>query len=681
MKQMKSLLENPHGFSVSLVFDGLLVGIFAGCISVIYRLLLNNAEKLLFTIIAFTKTRPFWIAVWFIVLIVMGLIVGWLMSWEGMASGSGIPQVQGELKGYLNQNWHRVLCSKIIGGTLCILGGLSLGREGPSVQLGAMVAKGIAKITKKSQTKERYMMTCGAGAGLAAAFNAPLAGVMFSLEELQKNFNSSMLVCIISGCVTSDFISKNVFGLSPVFDFHLKAALPLVHYWMLILLGILLGLCGAFYNFIMLKGQDLFGAMKKIPAKYRIVFPFVVSGIVCYTQAFNKVKKNLNAPGFRKGHMPRAVFNQKFGEEALYDDALNAILPAAYEAAIAELGLDVVAQPKIDVKSIEKGQDWTLTAEVVTKPEVKLGAYKDLEVSVEASKEVTDEEVDAKLENERKNLAELVVKEGAAENGDTVVIDFVGSVDGVEFDGGKGENHSLELGSGQFIPGFEDQLVGAKAGDEVEVKVTFPEDYQAADLAGKAAVFVTKVNEVKAKEVPALDDELAKDLDDEVETLDELKAKYRKELEAAKEIAFDDAVEGAALDLAVENAEIVELPAEMVEDEVHRAMNEFMGNMQRQGISPEMYFQITGTTQEDLHKQYEADADKRVKTNLVIEAVAAAEGFDATEEEIQKEINDLAAEYNMEVSQVSALLSPEMLKHDITMKKAVEVITSTAKVK
>ena len=398
-------------------------------------------------------------------------------------------------------------------------------------------------------------------------------------------------------------------------------------------------------------------------------------------QAFNKVKKNLNAPGFRKGHMPRAVFNQKFGEEALYDDALNAILPAAYEAAIAELGLDVVAQPKIDVKSIEKGQDWTLTAEVVTKPEVKLGAYKDLEVSVEASKEVTDEEVDAKLESERKNLSELVVKEGAAENGDTVVIDFVGSVDGVEFDGGKGENHSLELGSGQFIPGFEDQLVGAKAGDEVEVKVTFPEDYQAADLAGKAAVFVTKVNEVKAKEVPALDDELAKDLDDEVETLDELKAKYRKELEAAKEIAFDDAVEGAALDLAVENAEIVELPAEMVEDEVHRAMNEFMGNMQRQGVSPEMYFQITGTTQEDLHKQYEADADKRVKTNLVIEAVAAAEGFDATEEEIQKEINDLAAEYNMEVSQVSALLSPEMLKHDITMKKAVEVITSTAKVK
>lgn len=398
-------------------------------------------------------------------------------------------------------------------------------------------------------------------------------------------------------------------------------------------------------------------------------------------QAFNKVKKNLNAPGFRKGHMPRAVFNQQFGEEALYEDALNALLPAAYQAAVAELSLDVVAQPKIDIQSMEKGQEWTLTAEVVTKPEVKLGDYKNLEVSVEASKEVTDAEVDEKVERERNNLAELIVKEGAAELGDTVVIDFVGSVDGVEFDGGKGENFSLELGSGQFIPGFEDQLVGAKAGETVEVNVTFPEQYQAEDLAGKDAKFVTTVHEVKAKEVPALDDELAKDIDEEVETLDELKAKYRKELESAKEIAFDDAVEGAALELAVANAEIVELPEEMIHDEVHRAMNEFMGNMQRQGISPEMYFQLTGTTEEDLHKQYEADADKRVKTNLVIEAIAKAEGFEASDEEIEKEINDLASEYNMEVEQVRNLLSADMLKHDIAMKKAVEVVTSTAKVK
>lgn len=397
--------------------------------------------------------------------------------------------------------------------------------------------------------------------------------------------------------------------------------------------------------------------------------------------AFNKVKKDLNAPGFRKGHMPRAIFNQRFGEKALYEDALNAILPEAYEAAIAELGLDVVAQPKVDVKSMEKGQDWEITAEVVTKPEVKLGDYKDLEVSVDASKEVSEDEVTEKIERERKNLAELVIKEEAAENGDTVVIDFVGSVDGVEFDGGKGDNFSLELGSGQFIPGFEDQLVGSKAGDEVEVKVTFPEDYQAEDLAGKDAVFATTVHEVKTKEIPELDDELAKDIDEEVETLEELKAKYRKELEAAKEIAYDDAVEGAAIELAVENAEIVELPEEMVHDEVHRAMNEFMGNMQRQGISPEMYFQLTGTSEEDLHKQYEADADKRVKTNLVIEAIAKAEGFEASEEEVEKEITDLAAEYNMDAEQVRSLLSPEMLQHDIAMKKAIEVITSSAKVK
>lgn len=399
------------------------------------------------------------------------------------------------------------------------------------------------------------------------------------------------------------------------------------------------------------------------------------------TRVFNQVKKDINLPGFRKGKISRAVFNQRFGEEALYQDVLNALLPDAYEAAIKEAALEVVAQPSFDAQSMNKGEDWVITATVVTKPEVKLGDYKNLEVSVEVSKEVTDEEVDAKVERERNNLAELTIKEEAAENGDTVVIDFVGSIDGVEFDGGKGENYSLELGSGQFIPGFEDQLVGHAASEEVSVEVTFPEDYQAADLAGKAAVFATKIHEVKAKEVPALDDELAKDLDEEVETLDELKAKYRKELEAAKEIAFDDAVEAAAIEAAVANAEIVELPGEMVHEEVHRAMNEFLGNMQQQGISPEMYYQITGTTEQDLHAQYEADAESRTKTNLVIEAVAKAEGFDATEEEITAEIEELAANYNMEADQVRRLLSEDMLKHDITVKKAVEVITSTASVK
>ncbi|HEP1426208.1 TPA: trigger factor [Streptococcus pyogenes] len=398
-------------------------------------------------------------------------------------------------------------------------------------------------------------------------------------------------------------------------------------------------------------------------------------------KAFNKIKKDLNAPGFRKGHMPRPVFNQKFGEEVLYEDALNIVLPEAYEAAVTELGLDVVAQPKIDVVSMEKGKEWTLSAEVVTKPEVKLGDYKNLVVEVDASKEVSDEDVDAKIERERQNLAELIIKDGEAAQGDTVVIDFVGSVDGVEFDGGKGDNFSLELGSGQFIPGFEDQLVGAKAGDEVEVNVTFPESYQAEDLAGKAAKFMTTIHEVKTKEVPELDDELAKDIDEDVDTLEDLKVKYRKELEAAQETAYDDAVEGAAIELAVANAEIVDLPEEMIHEEVNRSVNEFIGNMQRQGISPEMYFQLTGTTQEDLHNQYSAEADKRVKTNLVIEAIAKAEGFEATDSEIEQEINDLATEYNMPADQVRSLLSADMLKHDIAMKKAVEVITSTASVK
>ncbi|ABF32802.1 trigger factor, ppiase [Streptococcus pyogenes MGAS9429] len=435
---------------------------------------------------------------------------------------------------------------------------------------------------------------------------------------------------------------------------------------------------------IILRRNDLMSTSFENKATNRGVITFTISQDKikpALDKAFNKIKKDLNAPGFRKGHMPRPVFNQKFGEEVLYEDALNIVLPEAYEAAVTELGLDVVAQPKIDVVSMEKGKEWTLSAEVVTKPEVKLGDYKNLVVEVDASKEVSDEDVDAKIERERQNLAELIIKDGEAAQGDTVVIDFVGSVDGVEFDGGKGDNFSLGLGSGQFIPGFEDQLVGAKAGDEVEVNVTFPESYQAEDLAGKAAKFMTTIHEVKTKEVPELDDELAKDIDEDVDTLEDLKVKYRKELEAAQETAYDDAVEGAAIELAVANAEIVDLPEEMIHEEVNRSVNEFMGNMQRQGISPEMYFQLTGTTQEDLHNQYSAEADKRVKTNLVIEAIAKAEGFEATDSEIEQEINDLATEYNMPADQVRSLLSADMLKHDIAMKKAVEVITSTASVK
>ena len=385
-----------------------------------------------------------------------------------------------------------------------------------------------------------------------------------------------------------------------------------------------------------------------------------------------------NVPGFRKGKVSRTVFNRMYGEEALYEDALNAVLPEAYEAAVLEAGIEPVAQPKIDVESMNKGEDWVITAEVTVKPEVKLGEYKNLTVSKQ-DREVTDEDVEARLKREQESQAELVIKEdAAAENGDTVVIDFEGFLGDEAFEGGKGENYSLELGSNSFIPGFEDQLVGKKAGEEVEVNVTFPEDYQAEDLAGKEAVFKVTVHEVKAKELPELDDEFAKDVDDSVESLDELKEKFRKELTEAKEAAAEEAKDEEAIRLAVENAEIVELPHVMVHDEVHRSMDEFLNNMQRQGISPEMYYQLTGSTEEDLHKQFEGEAETRTKTNLVIEAVAKAENIEVTQEDIDAEVKDLAEQYNMPEAQVRKVLNNDMLEHDIRMKRAVETITETA---
>ena len=397
------------------------------------------------------------------------------------------------------------------------------------------------------------------------------------------------------------------------------------------------------------------------------------------TTAFNKVKGNLNVPGFRKGKVSRQVFNRMYGEEALYEDALNAVLPEAYEAAVKEAGIDPVAQPKIDVDSMEKGQDWVIKAEVTVKPEVKLGDYKELTVEKQ-DREVTEEDVDARIKREQEAQAELVIKEDeAAENGDTVVIDFEGFLGEEKFEGGKGENYSLELGSNSFIPGFEEQLVGTKAGDSKDVTVTFPEDYQAEDLAGKEAVFKVTVHEVKAKELPELDDEFAKDVDDSVESLAELKEKYRAELTETKEKAAEDAKDEAAIRQAVENAEIVELPHSMVHDEVHRSMDEFLNNMQRQGISPEMYYQLTGSTEADLHTQFEGEAETRVKTNLVIEAIAKAEGLEATEEDIENEIKELSEAYNMPVDQIKRVLTEDMLKHDITMKKAVELVTGTAK--
>lgn len=403
--------------------------------------------------------------------------------------------------------------------------------------------------------------------------------------------------------------------------------------------------------------------------------PLIEKGL---KQAFDKVKKNLNVPGFRKGKVSRQVFNRMYGEEALYEDALNAVLPEVYEAAVKEAAIDPVSQPKIGVESMNKGEDWTITAEVTVKPEVKLGEYKNLTVEKQ-EREVTDEDVDARVKTEQEKQAELVIKEDeAAVTGDTVVIDFEGFKDGEAFEGGKGENYSLELGSNSFIPGFEDQLIGKKAGEEVEVTVTFPEEYQAEDLAGKDAVFQVKVHEVKGKELPELDDDFAKDVDDSVETLDELKEKYRKELTESKEAAAKEAKDEAAIRQAVENAEIIELPEVMVHDEVHRSMDEFLNNMKRQGIEPEMYYQLTGTTEADLHKQFEGEAETRTKTNLVIEEVAKAENIETSQEEIDKEIQELSEQYNMPVDQVKRFLTEDMLVHDIKMKKAVEIITESA---
>ncbi|MCZ0716733.1 trigger factor [Aerococcus kribbianus] len=395
-------------------------------------------------------------------------------------------------------------------------------------------------------------------------------------------------------------------------------------------------------------------------------------------QAYKRIQKDVSIPGFRKGKVNYKMFTQMYGEASLYEDALNILLPSEYPKAVEEAGLDVVTQPQFDVDSIEKGKDWEVQAKVATKPAVKLGQFKDLEVSKQ-DREVTDEEVDQRLAAAQNKLSELVLKEGPAEKGDTVVIDFEGFKDGEAFEGGAGQNHSLELGSDSFIPGFEDQLIGAKEDDEVEVKVTFPEDYQAEDLAGQDAIFKVTVHEVKAKEVPELDDEFAKDVDEEVDTLDELTAKYRKELEEAKNKQADEAMEEEALRQAVENAEIDDLPHAMVHEEVHRQMDHYLNEMQRQGISPELYYQITGTSEADLHKQFEEDADVRVKTNLILEQIVKDEEIEASDEDVENEIQSLADNYNMDADQVRNIITEDMLKNDIALKKAMEVITESAK--
>lgn len=395
--------------------------------------------------------------------------------------------------------------------------------------------------------------------------------------------------------------------------------------------------------------------------------------------AFTRTQKRISVPGFRKGHVPRTIFNQMYGEESLYQDALNDVLPDAYEAAIKEAGIEPVDQPQVNVESMEKGQPWTLTATVAVKPEVTLGDYKGMEVP-EQDTSVSDADVDSELENKRQQQAELVLKEDeAAADGDTVVIDYEGSVDGEKFDGGSADNYSLVLGSGSFIPGFEDQLVGHKADEDVDVNVTFPEDYHAKDLAGKDALFKVKIHEVKEKQLPELDDEFAKDVDEDVETLAELKDKVKKQLQDQKEAAAKAAIEDAAIEAAVANAEMEEIPQAMLDDDTNRQLQQYLAGMQQQGINPQMYFQITNTTEDDLRKQFADDAAKRVKTNLVLEAVVKDANLNATDEDVQNEIADLAKQYGMDEEAVSKALTRDMLEHDIEIKKAVDLIADSAK--
>ncbi|MRG88364.1 trigger factor [Salinibacillus xinjiangensis] len=397
-------------------------------------------------------------------------------------------------------------------------------------------------------------------------------------------------------------------------------------------------------------------------------------------KAFKKVVKDVQIPGFRKGRIPRPIFEKRFGVESLYQDALDIILPDAYMNAVNEAGIEPVDQPEVDVEQIEKGQNLIFTAKVTVKPEVKLGDYKGLEVE-EVNTEVTDEDVENELKQMQERHAELVVKEeGKIEEGDTVVFDFEGFMDGEAFEGGSAENHSLEIGSGQFIPGFEEQLVGKEAGEESEVEVTFPEDYHAEELAGKPATFKIKIHEIKAKELPELDDEFAKDADDEVESIDELKEKTKKRLQEQKEQDAENQKRETLVQKASENAE-VDIPDAMVETELDRMLQEFEQQLQMQGMTLDMYQQFSGQDKDALREQMKEDAGKRVKTNLTLEAIANEENLEATEEDVDEDIQKMAEMYQMESTQIKQMLggNTEALKGELKVRKAIDFLVDQSK--
>ncbi len=396
--------------------------------------------------------------------------------------------------------------------------------------------------------------------------------------------------------------------------------------------------------------------------------------------AYMKEKKSISVPGFRKGKVPRQMIEKMYGAGIFYEEAVNTLLQENYPAAADESGLDIVSRPSVEVVQIETGKPFIFTAEVAVKPEVKLGKYLGVQVT-KADTTVTDEEVDAEVEKERGNNARTVsVTDRPVAEGDTAVIDFEGFVDGVAFEGGKGENHPLEIGSHSFIDTFEDQLVGKNAGDEVDVNVTFPEQYQAAELAGKPALFKVKINEIKTKELPALDDEFAQDVS-EFDTLAEYKESVKKKLTEQKENEAKRAQEDEAIQKIIDKSEM-EIPEAMLDTQCENMVNEFAQRIAQSGLSMEQYMQFSGLTVDKLKEQVRPEAETRIKSSLVLEQIAKEENIQVTDEEIDAEVEKMAATYGMEADKLKEYMGDsekESMKRDLAVTKAVDLIMENVK--
>ncbi len=397
-------------------------------------------------------------------------------------------------------------------------------------------------------------------------------------------------------------------------------------------------------------------------------------------KAYQKQKSKISIPGFRKGKVPRQIVEKMYGKEVFYEDAANELIPDAYDKALAECEEDIVSSPKIEVTQIEAGKPFIFTATVALKPEVKLGKYKGVKID-KIDSEVTEEDVDAEINRERENNARnITVEDRPVKDGDITTLDFEGFVDGVAFEGGKGENYPLTIGSGAFIPGFEEQLVGAEIGKEVEVKVTFPEDYQAEDLRGKDAVFKCTIKEIKEKELPELDDEFASEVS-EFDTLAEYREDVKKNLAEKKAKDAKNAREEAAVKAAVEDSDM-EIPEAMLETQQRQMVDEFAQRITMQGLSMEQYFQFTGTNYQQMVEQMKPQAEERIKARLVLEAVAKAENIEVTEADYDKELEMMAEVYQMEVAKVKELMGEREKKNimqDLAVRKAAEFVAENAK--